>query len=109
MSWEAIADGLGLGCILIGSVMCLTSSIGLVRLRDLYSRMHAGAKPQALGVLLVLLGMGLRLRSGLDIGMLVLVGIFQMMTIPVSAHLVSRARYRAEPADHRAESADHPR
>lgn len=96
MSWEAIADGVGLACILLGSVMCLTSSIGLVRLPDLYSRMHAGAKPQALGVLLVLLGMGLRLRSGLDIGMLVLVGIFQLMTIPVSAHLVSRARYRAD-------------
>ena len=36
------------------------------------------------------------LRSGLDVGMLVLIAIFQMLTIPVSAHLVARARYRDE-------------
>lgn len=96
MSWEVVADWLGLVAILGGSVLALTASIGLIRMPDLYLRMHAGAKPQALGVLLVLLGIGLRLRSGLDIGMLVLVGIFQMLTIPVSTHLVARARYRAE-------------
>ncbi|GAB94812.1 multicomponent Na+:H+ antiporter subunit G [Kineosphaera limosa] len=94
MSIDTLADAVGVLAILAGSILCLTSSIGLLRLPDLYSRMHAGAKPQALGLLLVLLGIGLRLRSGLDVGMLVLVGIFQMLTIPVSAHLVARARYR---------------
>lgn len=94
MSVEVIADTLGLLCLLAGSILCLTSSIGLLRLPDLYSRMHAGAKPQALGLLLVLLGIGLSLRSVFDVGMLVLVGIFQMLTIPVSAHLIARARFR---------------
>lgn len=96
MTWQTLADWLGLAAILGGSVLALTASIGLIRLPDLYLRMHAGSKPQALGVLLVLLGIGLRLRSGLEIGMLVLVGIFQMLTIPVSAHLVARSRYRSD-------------
>ncbi len=96
MSWDRVADGIGLFCLVFGALLCLTSSVGLVRLSDLYARMHAATKPQALGLLLSLLGLGLMLRSGLDVGMLVLIAIFQMLTIPVSAHLVARARYRDE-------------
>lgn len=94
MTWPAVADALGLACLLAGALSCLTSAVGLLRLPDLFSRMHAGAKPQALGVLLMLLGVGLRLRSGTDVGMLLLVGIFQLMTIPVSSHLIARAQHR---------------
>lgn len=93
MSWTAIADAAGLLCLLCGALLCLFSAIGLLRLDNLLLRMQAGAKPQVLGLFLVLVGVGLRVRSGLDIGMLVLVGLFQMVTIPVSAHLVSRAQY----------------
>ena len=96
MTWASVADAVGLVCLLCGALLCLAAAIGLLRLPDVYSRMHAATKPQTLGVLLVLLGMGLRLRSGLDVGMLVLVGVFQMLTIPVSAHLLARSRYRLE-------------
>ena len=47
-----------------------------------------------LGVLLVILGVGLRTRSGLDVGMLVLIGFFQLLTIPAGAHMVGRAGFR---------------
>jgi multicomponent Na+:H+ antiporter subunit G len=56
--------------------------------------MHAATKPQVLGLLLVLLGVGLRLRSSIDIGTLVVVAVFQMLTTPVAAHMVARAAYR---------------
>ena len=94
--WGALWGDFGVGNLVFGALLCLTSSVGLVRLSDLYARMHAATKPQALGLLLSLLGLGLMLRSGLDVGMLVLIAIFQMLTIPVSAHLVARARYRDE-------------
>lgn len=94
MTWTALADVVGLVCLLCGSLLCLVSAIGLLRLPGLLLRMQTAAKPQVLGLFLVLIGVGLRLRVGLDIGMLVLVGLFQMLTIPVSAHLVSRAQYR---------------
>lgn len=94
MSWIAIADVAGLVLIMLGALLCLAAAVGLVRFPDLLSRMHAATKPQVLGVLLVLLGVGLRTRSGLDIGMLVLIGVFQMLTIPVGAHMVGRAGFR---------------
>lgn len=94
MTLATLADGVGLALLGLGALLCLTSVIGLLRLRDLYSRMHAAAKPQALGLLLVLTGVGLRLRTPQIVGTLVLVAVFQLVTIPVATHLVARARHR---------------
>jgi multicomponent Na+:H+ antiporter subunit G len=57
--------------------------------------MHAATKPQILGLLLILTGTALRLQNTIDITTLVLVGIFQLVTAPVAAHMVGRAVYRA--------------
>lgn len=45
-------------------------------------------------MLLTVTGAGLMVRSGLDVGILVLMGVFQMVTIPGGAHMVDRAAYR---------------
>lgn len=102
MTWTAVLDTLGLALLLVGSLLNLTTAIGLMRLRDTFSRQHAASKPQTLGVLLVLFGIALRLRTGLDLGMLLLVGMFQLLTIPVSAHLLTRAAYRSYVSPRRA-------
>lgn len=94
MSWRDIADVAGLVALLLGALLCLAAALGLLRFPDLLTRMHAATKPQVLGVLLVVLGIGLRGRSSLDIGMLALVVVFQLLTIPAGAHLVSRAGLR---------------
>ncbi len=99
MTWATLVDVVAVAALAGGAILCLTSAIGLLRLPDLYSRMHAATKPQALGLLLMLLGLGLTLRSSLDVGMLLFVAVFQLMTIPVSAHLVARARYRDDHGD----------
>ena len=46
------------------------------------------------GLLLVLTGVALRLRSGIDMGMIGLIAVFQLVTVPVSAHMVARAAHR---------------
>lgn len=96
-----IADVAGLAALTAGALLCLASAIGIMRLRDFYSRMHAATKPQVLGVLLVLVGLGLRLRDPYAIGMLVLVGIFQLFTIPASSQILARAHYRGSAAARR--------
>ncbi|MEH1058325.1 monovalent cation/H(+) antiporter subunit G [Micromonospora sp. CPCC 206171] len=47
------------------------------------------------GVLLLLLGLALRLRSPADLGMIALVGVFQLATAPVAAQMIGRAAYRS--------------
>lgn len=97
MTWIDAAD-IGAAIFLIsGSLLALAAAIGLVRFPDLLTRMHAATKPQTLGLLLILIGLGLRLRDPQYIGILVLVGVFQLATAPVAAHMVGRTAFRSTP------------
>jgi multicomponent Na+:H+ antiporter subunit G len=89
-----LADVVALTCLLVGAFLCLTAGLGLVRFPDVLSRMHAGTKPQVLGVLLVMVGGAIRLQGWSNAWMLLLVAVFQMLTAPVSAHMISRVAYR---------------
>ena len=42
--------------IVLGSMVCLFSAVGMIRFPDVYNRSHAASKSSALGVLLVLSG-----------------------------------------------------
>lgn len=91
---SGVLDVLAAICLLGGAALSLAAGIGVLRFPDVLSRMHAASKPQVLGLLLVLIGVGLRLRTGFDITTLVLVAVFQLATAPVAAHMVGRAAYR---------------
>ncbi|WP_448642154.1 monovalent cation/H(+) antiporter subunit G [Geodermatophilus sp. URMC 63] len=90
----ALADVVAFACLLAGAFLCLTAGLGLVRFPDVLSRMHAGTKPQVVGVLLVMVGAAIRLGGWSNAWMLLLVAAFQLLTAPVSAHLISRVAYR---------------
>lgn len=91
---STVLDVVGAVLMGLGAVLALTAAIGLLRLPDVLSRMHAATKPQVLGVVLVMIGAALRLRTSADAGMLVLAAIFQLITAPVTAHLVGRLAHR---------------
>ena len=90
----ALTDVVAYACLLAGAALCFTAGLGLVRFPDVLSRMHAGTKPQVLGVLLVMVGAAIRLDGWANAWMLLLVAAFQLLTAPVSAHLISRVAYR---------------
>ncbi|ANW22429.1 monovalent cation/H(+) antiporter subunit G [Streptomyces clavuligerus] len=92
--WEQTADTAGAVLLFLGAAVALLGAIGVLRLPDVLSRSHAATNPQSLGMLLVLGGVALRLRSGIDLGTLGLIGFFQLLTGPVAAHLVARVAYR---------------
>ena len=95
----AVADLVGLLCLIAGAALCLLAAIGLLRFPDLLSRMHAATKPQVLGVLLVLIGVAVSLRSLPALGMIVLVGVFQLITAPVASQMMARAATRTGQVD----------
>ena len=64
--WTTAADVLAAVCLLGGAFFALVAAIGVVRLPDLLSRMHAATKPQVIGLLLVVTGLALSLR---DVGL----------------------------------------
>ncbi|CEG26936.1 monovalent cation/H+ antiporter subunit G [Bacillus sp. B-jedd] len=79
--------------ILTGTLASFLSSIGLIRLPDVYTRVHAASKSSTLGVLFTLVGTFLFffLSEGY-LSVRLLLGIFFVfLTAPVSAHLIARA------------------
>lgn len=92
--WDTVADVASVICLLGGALLAFAAGVGALRFPDLLARMHAATKPQVLGLVLCLIGLALRLRSGGAVWALVLVALFQMLTAPVAAHMVGRAGYR---------------
>ena len=80
--------------VFLGSVLAFTAALGVVRFPDTLTRMHAAAKPQTLGLVLTCVGAAIRLRDNLDMGMLVLIALFALLTSPVLAHLIGRLAYK---------------
>ena len=93
MTWPVIADIITSVCVLTGALLSLIAAVGLLRFPDLLTRMHAGTKPQVLGLLLILVGVGVQFGGPDHIGMLFAVAMFQLLTAPISAHMVGRAAY----------------
>jgi len=81
--------------ILLGALISLISSIGVLRLPDVYTRNHAASKGATLGILLILFGALLYfwLHEGYINSRLLLGLVFIFMTSPVAGHLISRSAY----------------
>jgi len=93
---DTIIDAVSAVFMVVGAVMSLGAAIGLLRFPDLMSRMHAATKPQVLGLFLLLASVGLQLRTWWVWPVLFVAWIFQVLTVPVSAHMVGRAGYRTK-------------
>ncbi len=86
-------DFLGFTSIVLGLLAFLISAIGLIRMPDIYSRMHIGAKSTTIGILLVILG-AICLEP-LWAWKLIALAIFVLMTNPISSSVIARASHIA--------------
>ncbi|HMQ26070.1 MAG TPA: monovalent cation/H(+) antiporter subunit G [Acidimicrobiales bacterium] len=80
-----------------GALFVLLAGVGVLRLRDVYARMHAATKAPTLGLALIVLGGSLVVAEGRPQALLALAFVF--VTAPCAAHLVGRIAYRAEGVD----------
>lgn len=93
---DTALDAAAAVCLVVGALMSLAAAIGLARFPDLLTRMHAGTKPQVFGLLLLLTAVALENRDPAMIPLIALGWIFQLLTVPVSAHMVGRSTYRTK-------------
>lgn len=94
MSWTDVATALGAIFLVLGSTLTLVAAVAVNFFHDLLSRMHAATKPQVLGLAMMMIGLALIVRNPVIAWTLVLVVSFQLITAPISAHMVGRAGYR---------------
>ncbi|MDR6638845.1 MULTISPECIES: monovalent cation/H(+) antiporter subunit G [Paenarthrobacter] len=93
---DAVIDIVTAVFLVVGALMSLGAAVGLLRFPDLMSRMHAATKPQVLGLFLMLAAIGLQMRTWWVWPVLLVAWIFQLLTAPVSAHMVGRSAYRTK-------------
>lgn len=81
--------------VVIGAIFTLIASIGLLRLPDLYTRMHAASKAGTLGSCVMLIALAVQAQD-LSIATRAVAGvIFFLLTAPISAHLLAKAAHAA--------------
>ncbi len=82
---------IGLILITLGATLLVISAIGLLRMPDTITRMHAGTKASTLGSLLVIMGVAF-LEPTLWFKLLFL-ALFILITNPLSSSILARSTY----------------
>ncbi len=78
-------------CLVAGGLFCVAGGVGVLRLPDFFSRLHASGVIDTLGAGLVLLGLLLQTES-LDVALrLVLIFFFLLFTVPTATHALAKS------------------
>ena len=78
---------------LIGVAFMLVAAIGVVRMPDIFMRLHCSTKSATLGVGCVVLGAALHFGEFAVWARAIAVVVFIFVTAPVAAHILGRAAY----------------
>ena len=81
--------------IVCGAVALLIGSLGLLRLPDVYCRIHAVGMIDTAGASFIILGMIIHEGFTLVSVKLVLIGIFLFFTSPVATHAIAQVAYKS--------------
>lgn len=86
----------------MGALFLLIAGVGLLRMEDVYTRLHGASKAAPLGAVLILIALAIGSGS-LEVTLrVVAVSVFLLLTAPIAAHVIGRAAYlsreRLQPA-----------
>ena len=84
-------DFLSWVCMIAGGVFCVIGAIGLVRMPDFYTRVHAASITDTVGAGLLLLGMMLQAGFSLVTVKLLMVGLLLLFANPTATHALVKA------------------
>lgn len=88
-----MAEILAYGLMLIGAIFTFIAALGVLRLPDLFMRMHANTKSATLGVGFIMLGAAIYFSDVTITTRALAVVLFLLVTAPISSHLLARAAY----------------
>ena len=81
------------GLLIAGAAFLLLASVGVVRMPDLFARMHATTKAATLGASFMLIAVAVHAgETGVAVRALAII-LFMYITAPVVAHIIGRAAH----------------
>ncbi len=88
MAWQDVVSWIS---ILGGVFFIVVGSIGLIRLPDVYTRLHAAGMTDTMGAGLVLVGLSFQAGLTLITVRLLMIWAFLLFTSPIATHALARA------------------
>lgn len=82
LSWSSLV---------LGGIFCVVGAIGLLRMPDFFTRMHAASVIETLGAGLILLGLVLQAGFTLVSVKLLMLGLLILFVSPTATHALARA------------------
>jgi multicomponent Na+:H+ antiporter subunit G len=78
-------------CLFVGSFLCVSGGIGLLRFPDFYTRMHAVGVTDTLGAGMILIGLMILSTDFLVFAKLVIVLLLTLLIGPTTSHVLAKA------------------
>ena len=86
-----LIDAISWVCLVAGGIFCVIGAVGLLRMPNFYTRMHAASVIETLGAGLILAGLMLQAGFTLVAAKLLMIGLLIFFTSPTATHALARA------------------
>lgn len=90
---DTVLDLVSWLCLIAGSFFVITGGVGLLRLPDVYSRMHAAGMTDTLGAGLFIAGMAVQAGLTLVTVKLLMILVFILFTSPTATYALANAAW----------------
>lgn len=83
-------------CLLLGSFLCISGGVGILRFPDFYTRMHAVGVTETLATVMILIGLMLQNPGGLVVLKLIIILLMTLLISPTASHALAQAAIHNE-------------
>jgi multicomponent Na+:H+ antiporter subunit G len=88
---SVMIDAASWACLVAGGTFCIIGTIGLIRMPEFFTRIHAASVTDTLGAGLILVGLVLQAGFTLVAAKLLMIGVLILFTTPTATHALARA------------------
>lgn len=92
---ELVIDILSWAFLIAGGLFCVIGTIGLIRLPDMFTRLHGASVVDTLGMGFLIVGMVLQAGFTLVAAKLIIIAALVLLTTPVVTHSLAQAALHA--------------
>ena len=94
ISYECLQEIIAALLMGLGLIFLVGSMIGMLRLPDFYSRVHASGNSETLGTMLVFLGLAVYNGISITSAKLLIILMFIFVGNPIGSHILTKAAYK---------------
>lgn len=93
--WNLVRPWIGGALCLLGAVLAVIGSVGVLRFPDFYTRLHAASVTDTSAATALLVGMAFMAPGWLVVAKLVAIWVFFFLTGPTASHAIANAAHVA--------------